>query len=95
MNQTEQKRKEQRRDDVDKVLISPKRPFLSTRFSQLLGVIGIVNIAGALPEERTKRKRQERQEREREREREIKNKRRHTNKTTQERSKKTKDRNKK
>ncbi len=39
MNQTEQKRKEQRRDDVDKVLISPKRPFLSTRFSQLLGVI--------------------------------------------------------
>ncbi len=93
MNQTEQKRKEQRRDDVDMVLVSPKRPFLSTRFSQLLGVIGIVNIAGALPEERTKRKRQERQERERERE--IKNKRRHTNKTTQERSKKTKDRNKK
>ncbi len=29
MNQTEQKRKKQKRDDVDMVLISPKRPFFS------------------------------------------------------------------
>ncbi len=72
MNQTEQKRKE-RRKDVDKVLFCPKRPFLSTDFRKLK-VYGIVNIAGGSTRKRTKTKRQkEARERERERER-LKNK---------------------